>query len=66
MANRKVVALKAIITNDCRQLRGPEGAFDEAVCGAREEYKTILANWTLKGKGDVPTFNLVLELEYPS
>ena len=49
MADRKVTALKAVISKNCRQTHGPMGAFDEA---AR--------------RGDVPVFNLVLEVEYPS
>ena len=66
MAIRRVVALKAVVTANCRQIHGKEGAFDEAVRRMRDEYNTIVGNWTEKGKGDVPTFNLILEVEYPA
>lgn len=66
MEYKKVVALKAVITRNCRLTHGILGAFDEAARRVRKEYATILKGWTRKGEENVPVFNLVLEVEYPS
>lgn len=58
------VALKAIITDNCRRIHGPLGAFDEAARRARREYERILAGWEKTGK--VPVMNLILEVERPT
>ena len=66
MTTRRMVALKAAITPNCRQIHGALGAFDEAVLRARTEYKSIIESRHKEGKVDVPTFNLMLEVEYPA
>jgi hypothetical protein len=54
----------AFITPECRQNRGDEGAWDEAVARLRAEYDAILDGW--KNASKKPTLNLRLMIERPS
>jgi len=58
------VAIKAVITDNCRKIHGPMGAFDEAARRAREVYESTLKAW--EKTGTVPVMNLMLEIERPS
>lgn len=55
-------AAHAVISDNCRDAHGDEGAFDEAVRRLREEYLTCLNGW--KGTPGVQ-FHLVLNIESP-
>lgn len=53
----------SIITPECRENRGDEGAWNEAVARARREYDAIVEGWS--GHIRQPTLHLVLGLERP-
>lgn len=56
-------ASHSIITPECRENRGDEGAWDEAVARAKEQYDAIVAGWREHARQ--PTLHLVLEIERP-
>lgn len=51
----------AFITPECRENRGIEGAWDEAVARLRAEYDAIVEGW--KNERRQPTLNLVLTMD---
>ena len=53
----------SIITPECRQGRGDEGAWDEAVARAKREYDSIIEGW--KDAPRQPILHLTLRLERP-
>ena len=54
---------RAFITPECRENRGTEGAFDEAVARLRTEYEAVVAGWA--DEDETPTFALMLFYERP-
>jgi hypothetical protein len=52
---------RAFITPECRENRGVDGAWDEAVRRLRVEYDAILGGWA--GEDDQPTLTLMLLYE---
>lgn len=63
MSNIGSHAHHSIITPECRENRGDDGAFDEAVERARAVYDGIVHGW--RSSGPQPTIHLVLGLERP-
>lgn len=56
-------AQHSIITPECRENRGDQGAWDEAVARAKREYDAVVEGW--KGHPTQPTIHLVLSVERP-
>ena len=54
----------SIITENCRDLRTADGAFDEAVRRARESYDRIVEGWT--GNDRQPRIHLIISVERPN
>lgn len=57
-------ASHSIITPVCRENRGDDGAFDEAVERARVAYDAVVQGWA--GLDRQPTIHLVLTVERPA
>lgn len=60
---KELTAVHAIITPTCRDNRGDDGAFDEAVRRIREQYHASLAGW--RRQGHEPNLHLRLTVERP-
>jgi len=54
---------RAFITPECRENRGQDGAWEEAVRRLRVEYEAIVEGWS--GEGEQPTFAVMLLYERP-
>jgi hypothetical protein len=57
-------AWHSIITTECRTNRTDEGAWDEAVARAKEQYDAIVAGWAAAPVQ--PTLHLILTIERPT
>ncbi len=57
-----IKAAHAIISTNCRAMRGDIGAYDEAVLRLRSDYEKLLSHWP-REKG--AKFHVVLTVEYP-
>ena len=57
-----IQAKHAIISDNCRQLRGDEGAIDEALDRLKQEYVKLMEHWPL---GKEVKFHVVLTVDYP-
>lgn len=57
------IVTQALITPTCRENRGDEGAWDEAVRRLRAEYDAVIDGW--KDKDEQPSFQLVLNYDRP-
>jgi hypothetical protein len=53
----------AFITPTCREGRGDQDAWDEAVRRLKVEYDAIVEGWA--GRPEQPTITLALEMERP-
>ena len=54
---------RAFITPECRENRGADGAWEEAVKRLRTEYEAVVAGWA--DEDEQPTFALQLLYERP-
>ena len=60
---RRELATQALITPECRENRGNDGAWDEAIRRLRVEYDAILGGW--EDAAEQPSLALALYLDRP-